>query len=60
MQLIGERHNVVCISHYFEAYREKLPSLWFHEHEGLERVRVDYPIPGSLPCAATAWAKTSE
>jgi hypothetical protein len=50
----------VCISHYFEAYREKLPSLWFHEHEGLERVRVDYPIPGSLPCAATAWAKTSE
>ena len=42
VQLIGERHNVVCISqmekHYFEAYREKLPGLWFYEHEGLERV----------------------
>ena len=47
VQLIGERHNVVCISQYFEAYREELPGLWFHEYEGLEKVRVDYPIPGS-------------
>ena len=42
----------VCISRmekqYFEAYREKLPGLWFHEHEGLERVRVDSPIPGKI------------